>query len=47
MSVTYWDLAIDNLKSYNVWMICNVTDAVYHDMTCDYIPCALSGAALN
>ena len=30
MNVTYCDLWINNLKSFYVWMICNVVYVVYH-----------------
>ena len=30
MNVTYCDLWIDNLKSFYVWIICDVNDAVCH-----------------
>ena len=42
MSVTYCNLGIDNLKSFNVWMICNVTIVVCYGEVCGYVLCGLS-----
>ena len=42
VSVTYYDLRIDNLKSCDMWMICNLTGVVCHGEVCGCILCGLS-----
>ena len=42
MSVTYCDLVINNPKSCNVWMICDVTGVVCHGKVCGCVLCGLS-----
>ena len=38
----YYDLGINNLKSFNVMMICNATSAVCHSKVCGCVLCGLS-----
>ena len=42
MSVTYCNLGINNLRSFNVWMICDVTGAMCHAEVCGCILHGLS-----
>ena len=47
MSVTYYDLGIDNLRSCNVWVMCDVTGAVCHGKVCDHVLCGLGKIILS
>ena len=42
LSVTYCNLGINNPKSCDVWMICDVTSMVYHGEICGCVLCGLS-----
>ena len=42
MNVAYCDLRINNLKSFNLGMICNVTGVVCHSKVCGCVLCGLS-----
>ena len=42
VSVTYYDLKINNPRSCNVWMICHVAGAVCHSKVCGCVLCGLS-----
>ena len=47
MSVIYYNLGINNLKSCDVWMICNVTDVVWHGRVCSCVLSVLSETIMS
>ena len=47
MSVAYCDLSIDNLKSCDVWIICDVTGVVCHVKVCGCVLCGLSEIVMS
>ena len=42
MNVTYYDLGINNWKSFYIGMICDVISEVCHDKVCGCVLCGLS-----
>ena len=47
MTVTYCNHGIDNPKSCDVWMICNVTGVVCHGKVCGCVLCGLSEIVMS
>ena len=47
MNVIYCDLGIDNLKSFYVGMICNVSSVEYHCEVCGCVLCGLNEINMN